>query len=183
MRVDIQIEEMQPQDYAIVAALYRDTLFEQQDARFKATYITGAHLRDMTQEGVMILVAKQSRRIIGAIGLAAPSSRFNYSAVAGQMQGMLLGVAKSARKQGVASALIQEALYFAQTSGYESASAAVLKDNKKMQDLISKLPNIEFRRETSSKAGEPVTLLSLPTKAPGRPAEQRMTEHDCQEGN
>lgn len=165
MIADVQIEEMQAPDYATVAALYRDTIFEHHDARFKAIYITAGHLRDITREGVMILVAKQGGKVIGAIGLAAPSSRHNYSAAEDQLQGMLLGVAKSVRKQGVASTLIQEALSFAKSAGYESLSAAVLNHNKKMQDLISKIPNIEFHGQIPNKDGEQATLLSVPTKA------------------
>lgn len=164
MSASIQVEQIQEQDFTTVAELYRSTIFENYTARFKAIYLTDAGFRDMSLGGVMILIARQGANIVGAIGLAAPTSRYNYTASEDQLQGMLLAVDPSTRKQGVATALIQKALQFADTAGYDSVSAAVLQSNKKMQDLISKIPGIEIRGSTFTNDGKLATLLSVPVR-------------------
>ena len=161
MNNEIRFELMQMSDASSVAALYRDTIFEHHDARFKAIFVTAEHIRKITTEGVTIIVAKHGQKVIGAIGLADSYSRHNYSASETQLQGMLLGVAKSARKKGVARNLIAAAVNVAAAGGYDSISAAVLKHNTKMQKLVSTMPNVRITGEMSN-GGEPAVLMYLP---------------------
>lgn len=162
MRTETTISRISKGEYEQVARLYRNTIFDKHDARFKAIFVTAEHIERITKEGVTILVAKQGQQVVGAIGLADSYSRHNYSARETQLQGMLLGVAKSARKQGVARSLIATAVNVAAAGGYDSISAAVLKHNAKMQKLVSTLPNVRITGEMSNGDKEPAVLLYLP---------------------